>query len=82
MSIFKRNTTLSVIALALLICLSSLAFSSASDASPPSNEVHFCGVVDYEAMRAVDSLYAATKQVIELERWRTAHRADDLLFAE
>ena len=67
MSIFKRNTTLSVIALALFICLSSLAFSSASDASPqPSNEVHFCGVVDYEAMRARDSIYAATKRALNL----------------
>ena len=67
MSIFKRNTTLSVIALALLICLSSLAFSSASDASsPPSNEVHFCGVLDAEDLRARDSIYAATKRTLNL----------------
>ena len=35
-------------------------------ASPPSNEVHFHGVVDYEAMRARDSIYAATKRSLNL----------------
>ena len=33
---------------------------------PPSNEVHFCEVLDYEDMRARDSLYAATKQALNL----------------
>ena len=42
-------------------------FSSMGHASPqPSNEVHFHGVVDYEAMRARDSLYAATKRSLNL----------------
>ena len=42
-------------------------FSSVSYASPPlANDVHFCQVLDYEAMRARDSLYAATKQALNL----------------
>ena len=42
-------------------------FSSVSYASPPpTNDVHICEVLDYEAMRARDSLYAATKQALNL----------------
>ena len=42
-------------------------FSSVSYASPPpANNVHICEVLDYEAMRARDSLYAATKQALNL----------------
>ena len=42
-------------------------FSSVSDAfSPPTNNVHICEVLDYEDMRARDSIYAATKQALNL----------------
>ena len=46
-----------------LLCLSSVGY-----ASPPSveNDVHFCRVLDFEAMRARDSIYAATKQALNL----------------
>ena len=44
-----------------------LQFSSASEASPPlSNEAHFHGVVDAEALRARDSIYAAGKQAMNV----------------
>ena len=44
-----------------------LAISSAIHASPPiSHEAHFHGVHDHEDMRARDSLYAATKQALNL----------------
>ncbi len=43
-------------------------FSSISHASSPStNDVHICEVLDYEDMRARDSLYAATKQALDLD---------------
>ena len=55
---------------AFYLCLSALicgCFSSVSYASsPPANNVHFCEVIDYEAMRARDSIYAATKQALNL----------------
>ena len=42
-------------------------FLSVSDASsPPTNDIHICEVFDYEDMRARDSLYAATKQALNL----------------
>ena len=46
-----------------LLCLSSVGY-----ASPPSveNDVHFCEVLDFEDMRGRDSLYAATKQALNL----------------
>ncbi len=50
-------------------CLFALfCLSSVGDASPPSagDNVHFCRVLDYEDMRARDSLYAATKQAFDL----------------
>ena len=52
----------SVLGIALL-CVASIAQAS----SPPAErEVHVCKVLDYEAMRARDSLYAARKQAFNL----------------
>ena len=46
-----------------LLCLASIAQAS----SPPAEDnVHFCQVLDYEDMRARDSLYAARKQAFNL----------------
>ena len=45
-----------------------VCFPSVTDASPEtSNEVHFCLPLDYEDIRARDSLYAATKQALDLD---------------
>ena len=44
-----------------LLCLSSVGY-----ASPPSADVHFCRVLDFEDMRVRDSLYAATKHALNL----------------
>ena len=53
----------SVLGIALL-CGASIAQAS----SPPAErEVHVCKVLDYEAMRARDSLYAARKQAFNLD---------------
>ncbi len=44
-----------------------LCFSSVGYASPqPSSDVHFCRVLDAEDMKAQDSIYAATKQALNL----------------
>ena len=52
------------------LCVSALicgCFSSVSYASPPpSTDVHFCKIIDYEALRARNSRYAATKQALNL----------------
>ena len=48
----------------LVICVCFPSISHAS--SPPANDVHICKVLDYEDMRARDSLYAATKQALNL----------------
>ena len=48
----------------LVICVYSPSISYAS--SPPANDVHICKVLDYEDIRARDSLYAATKQALNL----------------
>jgi len=54
------------LSLAFQVCLS-LFFSAVSQASsPPSSDVHFCRVLDAEDMWARDSLYAATKQALNL----------------
>ena len=46
-----------------LLCLAAIAQAS----SPPAeHNVHFCKVLDYEDMRARDSLYAARKQALNL----------------
>ena len=55
--------------LRLSACLFALlCLSSVGDASPPSSEnnVHFCRVLDIEDMRERDSIYAATKQALDL----------------
>ena len=44
-----------------LLCLSSVGY-----ASPPSADVHFCRVLDFEDMQARDSLYVAPKQTFNL----------------
>ena len=44
-----------------LLCLSSVGY-----ASPPSTNVHFCRVLNFEDMQARDSLYAAPKQTFNL----------------
>ncbi len=44
-----------------LLCLSSVGY-----ASPPSGDVHFCRVLDFEDMRVRDSLYVATKHALDL----------------
>ncbi len=43
-----------------------LCLSSAGYASPPSTDVHFCQVLDFEDMRVRDSIYAATKHALNL----------------
>ena len=48
----------------LVICVYFPPVSYAS--SPPANDVHICEVLDYEDIRARDSLYAATKQALNL----------------
>ena len=51
----------------VFFCVNLWILSSVSHASPPiSHEAHFHGVHGYEAMRARDSLYAATKQALNL----------------
>ena len=44
------------------VCFPSISYAS----SPPANDVHICEVLDYEDIRARDSLYAATKQALNL----------------
>ena len=57
--------------LAFYLCLSAFicgCFLSVSYAStPPANNVHICEILDYEAMRARDSIYAATKRAFDLD---------------
>ena len=53
----------SVLGIALL-CVASIAQASSPSAE---REVHVCKVLDYEAMRARDSLYAARKQAFNLD---------------
>ena len=49
------------------VCLFALlCLSSAGYASPPSDDVHFCRVLDFEDMQARDSLYVAPKQTFNL----------------
>ena len=43
-------------------CFPSISYAS----SPSANDVHFCQILDYEDIRARDSLYAATKQALNL----------------
>ena len=43
-------------------CFSSVCYAS----SLPTNDVHICEVLDYDDMRARDSLYAAAKQALNL----------------
>ena len=53
--------------LSWILTLTLLFLSSASYASsPPANDVHICEILDYEDLRARDSLYAATKQTLNL----------------
>ena len=53
--------------LSWILTLTLLFLSSASYASPPpSTDVHFCEVIDYEDLWARDSLYAATKHALNL----------------
>ena len=53
--------------LSVCICVHLWILSSAIHASPPlSNEAHFHGIHDHEDMRVSDSLYAATKQALNL----------------
>ena len=62
MNRFSIPTKLTACVFALL-CLASIAQAS----SPPAEDnVHFCQVLDYEDMRARDSLYAARKQALNL----------------
>ena len=60
----------SVLRFAFYLCLSAVicgCFSSVVYASPqPSNDVHFCKVLDFEDTRARDSIYAATKHALNL----------------
>ena len=49
--------------LVICVCFPSILYAS----SPPANDVHFCQILDYEDMRASDSLYAATKQALDLD---------------
>ena len=48
--------------LVICVCFPPISYAS----SPPSNDVHICEVLDYEDIRARDSLYAATKQALNL----------------
>ena len=48
--------------LVICVCFPSITYAS----SPPANDVHICEVLDYEAIRARDSLYVATKQALNL----------------
>ena len=43
-------------------CFSSVSYAS----SPPSNDVHFCKIIDYEEIRARNSRSTATKQALDL----------------
>ena len=54
-------------ALAILHLRSSASSADTSVSSSPASDVHFCEVLDYEAIRARDSLYAATKQALDLD---------------
>ena len=60
MTIFCKALRLSACLFALL-CLSSVG-----DASPPSSDVHLCRALDFEDMQERDSIYAATKQALNL----------------
>ena len=60
MRIYCKTLRLSACLFALL-CLSSAGY-----ASPPSTDVHFCQVLDFEDMRVRDSIYAATKHALDL----------------
>ena len=54
---------------AFYLCLSACicgCFLSVSYASPPSADVHFCLPLDFEDIRARDSIYAATKHTLNL----------------
>ena len=53
-------------ALAILHLRSSASSADTSVSSSPASDVHFCEVLDYEDIRARDSLYAATKQALNL----------------
>ena len=48
---------------AICVCFPSITYAS----SPSANDVHFCQILDYEDIRARDSLYAATKQALNLD---------------
>ena len=48
--------------LVICVCFPSISYAS----SPPANDVRICEVLDYEDIRARDSLYAATKQALDL----------------
>ena len=48
--------------LVICVCFPSISYASSS----PSNDMHFCEVLDYEDILARDSLYAATKQALNL----------------
>ena len=50
---------------AFYLCVSASS-ADASVSSPPASDVHICQILDYEDMRARDSLYAATKQALNL----------------
>ncbi len=49
--------------LVICVCFPSISYAS----SPPANNEFFCLPLDYEAIRARDSLYAATKQALDLD---------------
>ena len=49
----------------LVICVCFPSISHAS--SPPVKDVHFCEVLDYKDILARDSLYAATKEALNLD---------------
>ena len=44
-------------------CFSSVSYAS----SPPVHDVHICQILNYEDIRARDSIYAATKQALDLD---------------
>ena len=60
MRIYCKTLRLSVCFLALL------CFVSVGYAVQPSDDVHFCRVLDFEDMQDRDSLYAATKRALNL----------------